>query len=143
MLTLTNVQLTNACAYAVTASNYAGWAISSNAVLNVGYPPVITAQPGDQQVLQGGNVSFAVGASGAGTPVYQWYFHGVAIPQETNSTLFLTNALPVIGGIYAVTVSNLFGAVLSSNATLTVGTLPVITTQPVSLMGSQWRNRHI
>lgn len=131
-LTLTNLQLTNAGNYTLTASNYAGWAVSSNAVLSVGFPPVITNQPQSQTVKAGASASFSVGASGAGVLTYQWSFNGVPLPGQNNPGILLTNVASINSGDYGVAVSNSFGAVLSSNATLNVVTPPIIITQPAS-----------
>ena len=131
-LTLTNVQITNDGTYAVIVSNVAGSVTSSNAVLAVGFPPAITNQPQSQEVLQGSAVSFSVGATGTGPLDYQWSFGGVPLQQETNSSLTLTNVQAANSGSYRVAVSSPFGAVLSSNAVLTVDLLPVIVTQPAS-----------
>ena len=48
VLVITNVQLTDAGNYAVEVSNVFGSEQSSNAVLVVGEPPAIVAQPADQ-----------------------------------------------------------------------------------------------
>ena len=131
-LILTNVQLTNDGSYSVVVSNLIGVTVSSNAVLAVGYPPVITNQPLSQEIVQGTNVSFSVGVGGTGLFNYQWSFDGMALAQGTNSTLSLTNVQSVNGGTYAVVVSSPFGAITSSNASLSVELFPVIATQPQS-----------
>jgi hypothetical protein len=64
---------------------------------------------------------------------YQWTFNGTNLAWATNNVLTLTNVQPANGGIYAVTVSNFYALVTSSNAVLTVLTQPpTITAQPVS-----------
>jgi hypothetical protein len=131
-LTLADLQIDNAGTYTVAVSNLVGGVVSSNAVLAVGYPPSITGQPQSQEVVQGSNVSFTVGASGTGALSYQWYLDGAALTQATSSTLLLTNVQGVNGGYYSAEVSSPFGSVLSSNAALTVDLFPVILTQPQS-----------
>ena len=54
-------------------SNLIGVTVGSNAVLAVGYPPVITNQPLSQEIVQGTNVSFPVGVGGTGPFNYRWY----------------------------------------------------------------------
>jgi hypothetical protein len=131
-LTLTNVQLTNDGTYTVVASNSIGVTVSSNAVLAVGYAPAITNQPENQQVVQGTNVTFTVGASGTGPLGFQWYLNGTAVAQGTNSNLALTDVQATNAGGYSVVVSSPFGSVVSSNAVLTVDAPPLILTQPGS-----------
>jgi subtilase family serine protease len=131
-LTLADVQVCNDGVYAVTVSNQFGVTTSSNAVLAMAYAPSITIQPQSQEVNQGTNVSFTVGVNGTGPFNYQWSFGSVALPQGTNSTLTLTNVQWANNGSYSVVVSSPFGAVLSSNAVLTVDLLPIILAQPQS-----------
>jgi hypothetical protein len=57
---------------------------------------------------------------------YQWRFNGTNdAPGATNSSLTLANAQPADGGVYSVWVSNVFGSILSSNATLRVDHVPM------------------
>jgi alpha-tubulin suppressor-like RCC1 family protein len=131
-LTLTNVQLTQAGTYAVVVSNAYGSITSSNAVLMVGLPPVITTQPSSCTNVAGTTASFTVAASGTAPLSYQWNFNGTNLLNATNTTLTLTNVQLAQAGTYAVQVSNAYGSASSSNAVLTVLSPPVITQQPVS-----------
>jgi hypothetical protein len=131
-LTLTDLQTNEAGTYSVTAINISGAITSSNAVLTVGYSPSITAQPQSQEIAQGSNVTFTVGVSGTGPRSYQWYLDGETLSQATNSTLLITDVQGTNGGSYNVAVSNSFGSILSSNATLTVDLFPIILIQPQS-----------
>lgn len=81
--------------------------------------PVITSQPEDQIARAGDNVSFNVAATG-GSAIYQWYFNGVPLTGATGFRLVLPSVQRTNAGIYHVTVSNLVGMVVSSNALLTV-----------------------
>ena len=122
-LTLANVQLTNAGNYAVTITNLYGSTISSNALLTVqASPPTITAQPTNQMVLVGGTATFSVGVVGALPLSYQWSFNTTNIVGATNATLTLANVQLTNAGNYAVTITNLYGSTISSNALLTVST---------------------
>ena len=80
----------------------------------------------------GTNVTFTVGASGAGTVRYQWLFNGSNLASKTNSTLSLTNVQATNAGTYAVNVTDNNGSLLSSNATLSLLAAPVITLSPSS-----------
>jgi hypothetical protein len=63
---------------------------------------------------------------------YQWQFDGNNIAGATNASLTLANVQIANDGVYTVIVSDGTASVTSSNATLTVGGLPVIATQPAS-----------
>jgi hypothetical protein len=67
-LTLTNIQATNAGAYAVTVSSPFGAAVSSNATLTVDLLPVIETQPQSQALLVGTNITFSVNVEGSMLP---------------------------------------------------------------------------
>jgi hypothetical protein len=87
-------------------------------------PPSISSQPKALAALAGGNVSFAVGASGGQPLSYQWRFNGQNLTNATRSTLALTNVSAANVGTYAVVVSNAGGSITSSNVTLTIPTAP-------------------
>ena len=129
-LLLTNVQPAQAGSYAVVVTNVAGSAISAVAMLTVLVPPAIATQPSDQAVVVGTNASFTVTATGTLPLAYQWAFNGTNLPGAVNSALTLTNAQVAQAGTYSVRVTNSYGSVLSSNATLTVLVPPAIATQP-------------
>ena len=92
--------------------------------------PAITNQPQSLTVLAGSQVVFQVGATGAPPLFFQWSLNGTNLTGATNSTLTLTNVQHADSGAYAVTVSNLWGVITSSNAVLTVNTPPIILAQP-------------
>jgi hypothetical protein len=122
VLSLTNVQLTQAGPYSVTVSNLYGAATSAPAVLTVtGVPPVIVASPAGLAVPLGATADFQVVATGSPPLVYQWVFNGTtAIAGATSSILSLTNVQLTQAGAYSVTVSNLYGTVTSAPALLQV-----------------------
>ena len=81
----------------------------------------------------GGTATLTVVASGTFPLNCQWSFNSNSIAGATNTTLTLTNVQPANGGVYSITVSNLYGSVVSSNATLTVLVYPpTILAQPAS-----------
>ncbi len=122
VLSLTNVQLTQAGVYSVTVTNLYGAVTSAWAVLTVtGVPPVIVASPASLPVLVGATADFQVGAAGSPPLVYQWVFNGTtAIAGATGSVLSLTNVQLTQAGTYCVTVTNLYGAATSAPALLQV-----------------------
>jgi hypothetical protein len=135
VLKINNAQFTNAGTYAVTVTNIAGLTVSSNAVLVVQSPPGITAHPTNQTTGVGGSASFTVVAGGSLPLNYQWYFNtNTAIAGATNAVLTLANLQFTNSGYYLVKVTNLFGAVVSSNASLTVQSPPIILVQPTNLI---------
>lgn len=130
VLSLANVQLDDAGAYALTVSNAAGTVASSDALLTVLAPPVISGQPSDEAVIVGAPVIFSVAAAGSPPLGYQWQFNSADIAGATQSSYSLVSAQPTNEGTYSVVVSNAYGTAVSSNAVLTVLLPPSIITQP-------------
>jgi len=96
-------------------------------------PLAITTQPTNETGNAGSTALLAVTANGMQPLNYQWNFNGTNLTWATNNVLTLTNVQPANGGVYAVTVTNLYGSVTSSNAVLTVLTQPpTIATQPTN-----------
>jgi len=133
VLILTNVQLSDAGSYAVVVSNAYGSGQSSNAVVSVGFAPVIEVRPVDQTVRLGATATFSVTASGTEPLEYQWNVGGTNVGGATNNVLVVTNVQASDGGSYAVVITNAYGAVASSNAVLTVGLPAVIMAQPTNV----------
>lgn len=129
--TLANVQLADAGNYSVFVSNAAGGTTSSNAVLNVGIAPSITAQPVSLIVTQGQSATFSVTANGAPRN-YFWKKGGVFITGATNSAYTIASVLAGSAATYTCQVSNFLGSATSVGATLTVYSPPAITVPPVS-----------
>ena len=82
--------------------------------------PAITNQPQGQTVMSGSNLVFSVGASGSGPVRYFWRFNNSFLPNQTNSSLSLSNVGISQGGSYTVIVSNFVGSVTSAPALLRV-----------------------
>ncbi|MDB6018165.1 MAG: hypothetical protein JWR19_2654 [Pedosphaera sp.] len=129
-LTLSNVQPSQVGSYYVVVGNGYGVRTNSGAQLDL-IPAVITAQPTNQTVFGGDTVTFNVGVQGPGL-TYQWQFFGTNLDGTTNAPLILTNVTTSQAGDYSVLITNSYGSLASSNATLTV--VPIaITTQPAGL----------
>jgi hypothetical protein len=135
VLTLVNVQETNAGNYSVLVANVSGSVTSSPALLTVYVPPTITLQPQSVTNLAGATTGFSVMANGNPSPSYQWQLDSTNISGATTDTLTLTNVQPAQAGNYTVIVTNLAGAVTSSNAALFV-----IVISPVITVGSDVLN---
>jgi len=129
-LTLANLQQAHAGRYAVLASNPAGAVSSAEAFLSLQSPPIITLEPESRIVLAGAPVSFSVAAVGSSPLRYQWRKGGVNVAGQTNTALSLPNVQPSNEGAYTVVITNVYGAVTSAVAQLTINTPPVITAQP-------------
>ena len=95
-------------------------------------PPSISSQPLDRTVPVGSNVLFAITASGATPLSYQWYFNtNTLLAGLISNSLTVTNAQLTDAGTYSVIITNNFGSITSSIATLIVtNAAPSIATQP-------------
>jgi uncharacterized repeat protein (TIGR03803 family) len=103
-------------------------------------PPVITTQPVSQTNYAGSAVMFTVIAATQLSASYQWQKNctnlvdGGNISGSATNTLTITGILDSDAASYSVIVSNSYGIVTSSNATLTVIDPPVITAQPKNVL---------
>jgi hypothetical protein len=134
VLTLANVQSSQAGAYYVTITNAAGSITSSVAQLIVLLPPSIVNPPTNQTTVLGGNVGFNATATGSAPLAYQWSFNGAALAGATTSNLSLTNVLAGQTGTYSLVVSNAAGSA-TAYAQLKVLVPPVL--QSPVLTGSK------
>ena len=116
--------------------NRALTAVEISAIRNAGVagkckaPPSILVQPASQRVTVGSNVTFSVTVAGAPKLRYQWFHEGKVMSGATDST-YIFPVLSSSAGNYSVSVTNLFGAMTSSNAQLTLNHAP--TASSVSL----------
>ncbi len=135
VLTLTNIQPSQAGSYFVLVTNVAGSMNSAPATLTVDVRPIITVPPSNQVVALGANVTFTVSATGNPAPAYQWFLNGTNPVGGNASLLTLNNVQPAQAGSYSVLATNLAGATNSVPATLTLLVPPVITSISVSAAG--------
>ena len=95
-------------------------------------PPVITTQPANVTVSEGGTAVFSVTLSRSLGATYQWHSNGVRIVGATNASFTVAPVtLAASGSTYRVGVTNSFGGTSSTTATLTVtpdSTRPTIAT---------------
>ncbi len=112
---------------------------ASNAVsLTVDSLPSVSTQPTSQTVNQGQPVTFSAAATGTPAPTVQWEVStdgGTSftdISGATSTTYTFTTAAGDNGNQYEAAFTNSVGTVGSAPATLTLRTLPVVTTQPTS-----------
>jgi hypothetical protein len=118
--------------FSVTVSNAYGKVTSITATLTVTAatsPPAITAQPVSTSVCAGAAAKLSVTATGAAS--YQWSLNGAAIAGATSAAYAISSAASTQAGDYTVAVTNSKGSVMSSVATVVVGSS--ITSNPVNL----------
>jgi uncharacterized delta-60 repeat protein len=121
---VTNAQTNDSSAYSVVITNLAGSVTSAVAVVNVGYAPVIVQQPVSITNAVGNTNSFSCAVFGSTPLLYQWFKDGVAIPNATNVSLALPNLQSSQVGYYFVSVTNIYGGTVSSNAALVLSGVP-------------------
>ena len=139
-LTLSPAHVSDSGNYYVVVNNVGGPASSStNAVLIVQAPPSIVMDLVPALRLQGGSVTFTVGAGGSQPLTYLWKSNNVVIPAPNLDTLTLNDLQPSFAANYSVTVTNVVGQASSSAVSLTVipvtpGSLAaaVVADQPVA-----------
>jgi hypothetical protein len=136
-LTIPTVVPASAGGYSVLVGDALGIAVSASATLTVdtSSTPFIVTPPLSQTVQQGTAVLFNAGAVGASPLSYQWRKNGTNLAGQNLSFLALGSTTTNDNGNYTVVVTNVFGAVTSAPALLTVTQIfpPVITNPPVSL----------
>ena len=96
----------------------------SNAEVTPQEEPVIGLQPQDLAGAIGAPATFSVTAGGVRPLSFQWQKDGVDLPGQTSRVLTLASAIAEDAGEYTVVVTNSFGAITSSVATLTFGPIP-------------------
>ena len=130
-------------------SNATGTVTSNDALLMVNETaPVLSTQPVDRAVPTGNSVSYTVVAVGIpstyGYFYYQWQrlaagsgtwtdlSNGGGYTGATTASLSVASNLTMSGDQFRCVVTNTAGVATSNVASLTVGSVPTITTQPVS-----------
>ena len=131
--TLNNVQSTNAGNYWVVITNAYGSVTSSIALLANVLPPYILTQPQSLSQVYGSNATFTVSATGTPTLGYQWLFNGTRIPGASLTNYAIAAVQSSNAGNYSVIITNTYGSVTSSVATLQAAAI-LILTQPQNLI---------
>jgi len=100
--------------------------------------PSITTQPQGATNLPGSNVSFSVVANGTAPLSYQWWHNSTSLSNggnisgATSNLLVVANIQTSDSGNYKVAITNNFGSITSTVATLIVLIAPTISSQPYS-----------
>ena len=126
--------------YTVQVINGSGSVTSSNAVLTVAEPPIITMQPLHRTNSANTTAIFSVTATSMLPLYYQWQKNGTnlvnggKVSGATSNILTITTISSNEAAIFSVSVTNQAGSTASSNAVLTVIYPPVLMAQPASLL---------
>ena len=120
--TIGSVQPGDAGDYTVLVTDSVGTVTSAAARLTVLLHPIFTLEPVSKTIVYQPPTSTAFSASATSSTLihFQWLFNGAPIAGATSATLTLNNVQPSDAGNYAVTATDSFGSITSSNATLTV-----------------------
>jgi hypothetical protein len=111
----------NGAVFSVVASNAAGTATSSGALLEVLDPPVITRNPVSIAVTAPAPAPFSVTATGSPILVFRWTFNGQPLSGATSSAIvFSPSAVSENGAVLTAIVTNRVGSATSAPAVLTV-----------------------
>jgi fructan beta-fructosidase len=113
-LTLSDVQLSDAGPYFVTASNVLGAVTSAVATLTVQTVSVTISSPASVPIGPGSNLVINTTVGGAPPLTLQWYKNGTVIPDATGVTLALGGKGFFDVGQYSLVASNAYGCVTSS-----------------------------
>jgi alpha-tubulin suppressor-like RCC1 family protein/sugar lactone lactonase YvrE len=125
-LVFDKLAVTNAGNYKLVVSSSYGSVTSSVATLTVLLSPTIVSQPTSQTAGLGSNATFNVTATGILPLAYQWQMSGTNLPNQTSQSLNFSNVRWSDAGNYAVIITNNYGSVTSSVATLTVVVPPSV-----------------
>lgn len=118
--------------YYCTATNDSGEAVTRDAMLNVNDPAHFLVHPASVSAVADKPATFKVSAEGSGKLDFKWKRKGdTANTIGTDSVFTIAKtATSQNGWTYFCIVSNLYGEAVSTEAVLTVNTIPVIGTQP-------------
>lgn len=137
-LELTGINDATSSNIEVTATDLDGTSTTYSFTVNVDaafLAPSITSQPVGGTINGGGAQTFEVQATGTSL-TYQWRKNGVNIPGANGVSLTISDASFADQATYQVLVSNAATIVPSNAVTLTVNTVPEVTSHPVALTRS-------
>jgi formylglycine-generating enzyme required for sulfatase activity len=114
-----------------------GTSVSGQTAINTNDPPVITAQPPDQTLMENTEAVLAVAVSGSGPLTFSWTRNGDVIGGASGATLVIPRLKLSDAGGYAVTITNPAGSVSSRTAVLTVNPQPGVVVRAAQRPGSR------
>jgi len=107
--------------------------VSPPSFAQIPFAPEIYVQPQSRTVNPGGSVILSVDANGFPSLQYQWWKNGQPLISQTNTATLVLPAVVSSAGNYFVVITNIYGAITSSVATLTINTqAPGISSEPQS-----------
>jgi hypothetical protein len=130
VLSLTDLKLSDAGAYAVEVVNEAGITMSQEAEVQVLIPVSVIEHPQDQSLVAGNLVLFEAVISGSNPIAYQWYFNGSPIDGAVEASIRIENSSSESQGGYYVVASNSVSTVTSEEGTLVVNLPPAVASHP-------------
>ncbi len=133
-LVFPNVAANNAGSYSVIITSPYGSVTSVVATLTVLLPPAIVTQPPSQSIGLGSNATFNVTLTGTQPLAFQWQFNGNNLTNQVSQALNLTNVQWTNAGNYQLFITNNYGSITSSVATMTVGLPPAISSAAANLI---------
>ncbi len=153
ILTIDNVQFSDAARYSVVVSNQFGTVTTADAALSV-VPSHVTTQPHGTSTFRGDNVALSVGVDGQGPFSYHWTLNGQELSESKSSSLQLSNAQPFQSGAYRVYIQNAAGSITSSIANVIISevalwgdpnvasayAVPTTLTNIIAVAASEYRN---
>ena len=117
-LTISNVNSGNLGGYYVVVSNAYGSVTSSIGNVTLLYPPTIVSNPISVNLSLHGSNTLSVSASGTSPLSYQWTFNTTNITGATGTNYSITNFAQTNIGNFAAVVSNPYGVVTSTLASV-------------------------
>jgi len=137
-LTFPSVDFPDAGNYRVTITNIAGRVTSATVALTpVGTSPIIVTAPRDQSVVCGEPVVMTAAANGSTPLAFQWLFQGAPIDGATRTRFTIPNVSSTNSGAYQFVATNVYGAVTSQAAALTITVEPPTLLSSLSVTGKQ------
>ncbi len=121
ILSISNVQTSDAGSYYLAVTNAGGSVTSSFAALTIFQPPQVIVQPRSRSVVIGLPTTFEAIASGGLPLAYQWYFNNAPISGATANTFSISAVNSNHFGNYHLVISNAAGVTSSAPVVLTYG----------------------
>ena len=92
----------------------------------------INARAASAIVVAGQAVTLSTTVDGTAPFTYKWYKDGTVITGAVASNYLISSFQTISAGVYSAVISNSAGSTTSDNATITLASAPVMTTQPAS-----------
>ncbi len=131
VLSLSDIQASDAGNYFCTVSNQCADVTSNAAELEVLTYPEFTTQPVETDACHGDSIALEVQTGGTGPINLMWFKNQSALTSETDSLLEFDPAETLETGYYMCVADNICGITESDEVLVNIGTAPSITWNPV------------